>query len=105
MDDYEISTDQSILPNSDIQTETGGIVTRSALKSTYVGTSDIYAYFLISKSPISVTYDRSFQKLDDVFSYIGGLFGTMFIFFFLISAYNTYKYEINLAGYLYRNEG
>lgn len=80
-------------------------MTESALKSAYSGASDIYGSFLIAKSPISLAFDRSFQKLDDVFSYIGGLFGTILIFFFVISSYNTYKYEINLAGYLYRNEG
>jgi hypothetical protein len=42
--------------------------------------------------------------LDNVFSYIGGLFGTVLIFFFLVSSYNTYKFEVNLAGYLYRAE-
>jgi hypothetical protein len=32
------------------------------------------------------------------------LFGTVLVFFFLVSAYNTYKFEVNLAGYLYRAE-
>jgi hypothetical protein len=41
--------------------------------------------------------------LDEVFSYIGGLFGIILIVFFLVSNYNTYKFEINIAGYLFRS--
>ncbi len=94
-------TDQSILPNEDKMVESGGLITSSVLKSTYTSIKDVYGAFYIFKSSSSSIFNRSFQKLDDVFSYIGGLFGTILILFFLISAYNTYKFEINIAGYLY----
>lgn len=64
----------------------------------------MYANFIFFKSPTSINITRSYEKLDNVFSYIGGLFGTVLVFFFLVSAYSTYKFEVNLAGYLYRAE-
>lgn len=73
------------------------------LKSVYSTIGETYAVFFFFKSPVSINYVRSFQKLDEVLAYIGGLFGTIIIAFFLMSSYNAYKYEINLAGYLYRN--
>jgi hypothetical protein len=59
---------------------------------------------MLFKSPSSIQIKRSFEKLDNVFSYIGGLFGTLLMLFFLVSAYNHYKFEVNIAGYLYRSE-
>jgi hypothetical protein len=36
VEDYSISTDNSILPTSSIQTESGGIISASAMKNTYI---------------------------------------------------------------------
>jgi hypothetical protein len=104
VDDYSIETDSSIMPLTNIQTESGGIVTTPSIKNIFLRITDNYAEFIFYKSTTSNNITRSFEKLDNVFSYIGGLFGTVLIFFFLVSSYNTYKFEVNLAGYLYRAE-
>lgn len=64
----------------------------SPLKSVYSTVGETYAVFFFFKSPVSRSYTRTFQKLDEVFAYIGGLFGTIIIAFFLMSSYNAYKY-------------
>jgi hypothetical protein len=92
VEDFQISTDESILPFSNYLLESGGIITQNALKSTYTEITDTYAIFFFYKSPTSKMYDRNFQKLDEVFAYIGGLFGIILIAFFLVSNYNTYKF-------------
>lgn len=102
MQDYTIETDESILPTTDLSTVSGGIIGTTAIKNAYSPVTDTYATFYLYKSATSIAISRSFQKLDDVLSYIGGLFGTIIMLFFLISSYNTYKFEVNLAGYLYR---
>lgn len=80
------------------------MVADGALKSVMPNLSGTHARFSFYKSPYSTVYARSFQKLDEVFSYIGGLFGIILIAFFLVSSYNSCKYEINLAGYLYHSD-
>lgn len=80
------------------------MVSDGALKSVMPNLDGTYARFSFYKSPYSSVYSRSFQKLDEVFSYIGGLFGIILIAFFLVSSYNSCKYEINLAGYLYHSD-
>lgn len=64
----------------------------------------MYAVFYFYKSATSNVITRSFEKLDNTLSYIGGLFSTILIFFFVVGSYNTYKFEVSLAGYLYRGE-
>jgi hypothetical protein len=54
------------------------------------------------KSPISKSIGRSFQKIDEILSYIGGLFGTIAICLFLINIYNSYSFEITMGGYLFK---
>lgn len=76
----------------------------SPLKTSFFTINHTYGTFYFFKSPISLYYTRQFQKIDEVFSYIGGLFGTILIAFFLMSIYNTHKYEISLSGYMYRDE-
>jgi len=38
--------------------------------------------------------------LDSVLSYIGGLFGTIAIIFYIINVYNSYSYEVALGSSL-----
>jgi hypothetical protein len=54
------------------------------------------------KSPISKSIDRSFQKIDEILSYIGGLFGTIAICLFLVNLYNSYSFEILMGEYLFK---
>lgn len=51
---------------------------------------------------MSRSYERNFQKLDEILSYIGGLFGTIAICLFIVNAYNGHSFEINLGSYLFK---
>lgn len=104
--DFTIETDESILPYSQIKTEKGGMVTRNALKNRYtIASSESYCTFFFFKSPTSLAITRSFQKIDEVLSYLGGLFGTIAIALFIVNVYNSYSFEMTLGGVLYRPEG
>ena len=44
-------------------------------------------------SPIHKVVDRVYGKLDDVLSYVGGLYGIVISFFaFFLLSFNQYKY-------------
>lgn len=43
----------------------------------YQVTGDNYASFCLYKSSSSTTYQRSFNKIDTFFSYVGGLVGAI----------------------------
>lgn len=55
----------------------------------------------LRKSPISLTIQRSFRKVDDAFSYIGGLFSTILVFFGFVNLYNELSYEIAISKSAY----
>lgn len=43
--------------------------------------------------------NRKLGKLDEMLSYVGGLFAIIIGFFgFFLNSYNEYKYELNVAG-------
>jgi hypothetical protein len=106
MEDYTIDTDESILPFSTIRTDSGGIITKNCIKNRYwidsTAPDALYGTFFLFKSPISRSITRSFQKIDEILSYIGGLFGTIAICLFFIGVYNSYSFEITMGGYLFK---
>lgn len=61
------------------------------MKATFA-VDQTYASFYLFKSPTTIIYTRSFQKLDEVLSYIGGLFGTIIMAFFF--SYNLQYLQI-----------
>jgi hypothetical protein len=56
-----------------------------------------YFKLFLRKSPIALSISRSFRKVDDTLSYIGGLFGTILVFFGFVSMYNELSYEIEIT--------
>ena len=48
----------------------------------------LYGTFFFFKSPKSQVLTRSFEKIDDVLAYIGGLFGTIAMLLFVVNKYN-----------------
>jgi hypothetical protein len=78
------------------------MVTKNAIKNRYNKVDNLYASFFFFKSTNTKTIMRNFQKIDEILSYIGGLFGTIAILLFIVSIYNGYSYEISMAGYLFK---
>lgn len=52
--------------------------------------------FYLRKSPITLTINRSFRKIDDTLSYIGGLFSAMLMFLGIVSLYNEISYGVEI---------
>ena len=50
--------------------------------------NDQYVKLIFVKSPIDRTYKRSFNKLDNYFSYVGGLIGTILGIIFIMNMFS-----------------
>lgn len=57
-----------------------------------------YITLKFTKSNRKTTYTRSFNKIDNYFSYIGGLVGTILLIFFLIQKYSETAYLIDISS-------
>lgn len=106
MSDYNIVTDDSISPFPLYLTDAGGIIDKTAIKNRFeiAADNDNYCTFFFYKSPNSFEVTRSYQKLDEILSYIGGLFGTIAICLFIVRIYNEHSFEINLGAALYKHD-
>ncbi|EAS04030.1 transmembrane protein, putative (macronuclear) [Tetrahymena thermophila SB210] len=99
-----IQTDESLLPFPSILNET--IVNFQAgnfrPQYTFGQVGDVFADFFIRKDPFVYKTNRSFQKVTQIISYIGG-FAQIFILVtaILVSQYNEYVYAISLANKIY----
>ena len=59
-------------------------------------------YFI--KSARTITYTRSFNKIDDYLSYIGGIIGTIFIIFFIVQKYAEVAYTIEFSSQIIKED-
>jgi ABC-type nickel/cobalt efflux system permease component RcnA len=76
------------VPFTDQKVENGLIVTDVFTAYAIPVTNDAYVTVTFRKSPILASYNRTFQKIDDFFAYVGGLIGTVMGLFLIISSYN-----------------
>lgn len=85
---YNITTDNSIWPYVDSTTETGHYV-ESFSTHTIELFSTHYIKVFIEKSRKIMTVSRAHTKLDNMLSYVGGLFALLFGWlYFFIASYN-----------------
>ena len=61
-----------------------------------------YLKLNVRKSSLSLKVSRSYRKLDDTISYIGGLFSAILSALVLIGMYNQFSYQIDIAQHLYK---
>ena len=68
MEDFTITTDESIIPFTSEKVDKGGLIPDNCIKNRYsVDPNDPYAIYstmVIFKSPVSRAIGRSFQKID-----------------------------------------
>jgi hypothetical protein len=81
-------TDDSILPYDSTTSDKGVRIQQSFKNRHYMVKKDYYVDMIIAKSSSSTTYERSFYKVDEFFSYIGGLVGVIISGMFLLASYN-----------------
>lgn len=84
---YQIDTDQSLWPVKDPKTDVGGIVFESAQTFVIQPTTE-YIQLYLRKSSLSMYVQRSFKKVDETLSYIGGLFSTIIITLFFMDKFS-----------------
>lgn len=63
--------------------------------------SNTYVNIVFQKGPNSITYTRSFQKIDDFLSYVGGLIGLVFALIFIMNSYSESCFEISIGSHLF----
>ncbi|KAL4476096.1 hypothetical protein ABPG74_009829 [Tetrahymena malaccensis] len=99
----KITTDESIFPISSLHTEELLQFRQSDVQQqNSVGNFSVYADFYIQRSNYSTVAQKSFLKLDQVISYIGGFCQVFFLVSaFLVSKYNSYIFYNELANRLY----
>jgi hypothetical protein len=101
---YNISTDVSLSPTTDIVEDKGGIVyepTQNLVQDVNDGNPN-YIQLYIRKSSLSMSIQRSFLTYFDCFSYIGGLFGAILTLISFMSFYNESAYEIDAASGIFK---
>ena len=62
-----------------------------------------YIEVVFEKEPTVTTYDRSFNKVDTFFSYVGGLIGTIIGLIFILGCYTEKAYEVSISRKLFKN--
>lgn len=85
--DYQIETDISLLPFADKVYDKGVTIPGLFQTIPYQVTGDLYASYYLLKSSTSISYLRSFNKLDSFFSYVGGLVGTILGFMLIVQSF------------------
>jgi hypothetical protein len=67
-------------------------------------TTDLYARIYFVKGSSSTTYSRAYYKVDEFFSYVGGLVGVIMGGMLLLTSYNQSSFEFSLAKDLFRKK-
>ena len=86
---FSITTDESILPFGFTHQENGSMVTSVATNSYKMGNNtDVYCFISFFRDPTTIVISRSFQKVIDAFSYVGGLLGSFLLVLIFVNFYN-----------------
>lgn len=101
--DFTVTSDNSIMPWSESKDVSGTQVLQTAVGQTFqVQSNNQYFKFYWRKSASKIQVNRSFQKLDQTFSYIGGLFGTIILLLIFLKFYSKYSYELDVADKIFK---
>ncbi|EGR34203.1 hypothetical protein IMG5_020680 [Ichthyophthirius multifiliis] len=103
LSEFNIFTDESLMPYEDINNQNFPYIQLSGFReSNLLGNYDEYLDIQINRSYYTNNIYRKFQKIDEIIAYVGG-FAQAFLIFsaFLVSYYNEYIYMIELANKLY----
>ena len=69
-----------------------------------VMSSNRYAKIYVRKSDSNIKITRSFQKLHETLSFIGGLYSTAILFMFVIAIYDKYSYELEFGDRIFKRD-
>jgi hypothetical protein len=102
MQSYTIETDNSLSPVEEKIKETGAMSTENTAMTPFIPSQGEYLRFYVRKSPSSQFYSRKYMKMDELLSYIGGLFGLIAMVIQIpLTYYNICCFELSLATELF----
>lgn len=90
--DYQITTDESIVPLRQERVEAGAIVTSLGQVIPKQADSNNYASIVLRRASTKLVVSRAFKRVDDTLSYIGGLFGFALLLLLFMKEYTEYSY-------------
>lgn len=76
------------MPYASVETDFVTSIPDLFVSKTTVVSGNTYASMSFRKSSNTIVYSRSFAKVDDYFSYIGGLVGSALVIFFMMKEYS-----------------
>lgn len=91
---YKVDTDISLMPYSNILSESFFACPDRFISKVVPVVNDNYAQFRFIKASSYRVYTRSFNKVNDFFSYVGGLISVIIVFFFFVGCYSAANYMI-----------
>jgi hypothetical protein len=92
------------MPYADIQSESFTVLPQAFTNVPYYkNPKRAYAQIMFSKGASTTTYNRSFNKIDSYFSYVGGLVGTIIGLIFIMNIYTEKAYEISISHKLFKD--
>lgn len=105
IDQHQLKTDNSLTP-IESYSNTSSLITQDNMNTNSFTTTVPTTEFLIYRSGTTVVYWRSFLKILQALSFVGGLFAPLSVFFsvfFCMSRYGRLVYEMNLADRCFRD--
>ena len=98
---YKINTDDSVFPFSYVTTTTGHFFESHESHAIQLHSTH-YISFQLGMSSTLMTVNRNHGKIDQMLSYVGGLFGLLVTFAaFMIGSYSEYSYEMAIADHAF----
>jgi hypothetical protein len=95
---YVVETDISLLPGSEVITEHYLAMPEQFNTKAVPVVNDVYAQISYTKAATFPVYSRSFSKVDDFFSYIGGLVSIILVLFFFVGTYSAQSLILEMAS-------
>ena len=102
--DFEIETDESLFPWTESRIEQGLIIPDIFQTIPISVTTDRLASFFLAKPSIKTSYTRAFSKIDEFFSYVGGLIGTILGLMLFMTNFSLMAFELDLAQHFFKND-
>ena len=87
-----METDNSLLPIDSIDTQRGLLVESRDRLYSVDPLVYYYLWITVKKSPNNYLYKRTYTKIDEAISYVGGLIGLLFGFLFVMAPYTEMSF-------------
>ena len=89
---FRVTTDNSILPYQSEDEESGCIVNNVGQFIGFQNSNASYGRIILRRGSSGLIGSRSFTKIDEVLSFVGGLFGFMLVFLVFMNVYTEVSF-------------